>query len=115
MEEMRRACFEYLRLGGSMSAGPIALLGGLETNPLTLVSHFFSVAMFGVTRLMTPLPTPASLLKSANLLKGAVKIISPDRGGRGSCACSCRAGSGRSGGGSEKRKGERSRSVDLSF
>ena len=47
MEEMRRACFEYLRLGGSMSAGPIALLGGLETNPLTLVSHFFSVALFG--------------------------------------------------------------------
>jgi squalene monooxygenase len=35
-----------------MSAGPIALLGGLETNPLTLVLHFFAVAMFGVGRLM---------------------------------------------------------------
>ena len=45
MEEMRKACFEYLRLGGSMSAGPIALLGGLETNPLTLVSHFFGRAV----------------------------------------------------------------------
>jgi squalene monooxygenase len=83
MEEMRKACFEYLRLGGSMSAGPIALLGGLETNPLTLVSHFFSVALFGVTRLMTPLPTPARLFKSANLLKGAVKIISPIVWGEG--------------------------------
>ena len=83
MEEMRKACFEYLRLGGSMSAGPIALLGGLETNPLTLVSQFFSVALFGVTRLMTPLPTPARILKGANLLKGAVKIISPIVWGEG--------------------------------
>ena len=83
MEEMRRACFEYLRLGGSMSAGPIALLGGLETNPLTLVSHFFSVALFGVGRLMVPLPTPARLVKGANLLKGAVQIISPIVWGEG--------------------------------
>ena len=83
MEEMRRACFEYLRLGGSMSAGPIALLGGLETNPLTLVSHFFSVALFGVGRLMVPLPTPARIFKGANLLKGAVQIISPIVWGEG--------------------------------
>ena len=83
MEEMRRACFEYLRLGGAMADGPIALLGGLETNPLTLVAHFFSVAMFGVTRLMTPLPTPARVLKGANLLKGAVQIISPIVWGEG--------------------------------
>ena len=83
MEEMRRACFEYLRLGGSMSAGPIALLGGLETNPLTLVAHFFSVALFGVGRLMLPLPTPARIWKGVNLLKGAVKIIVPIVSGEG--------------------------------
>ena len=83
MEEMRRACFEYLRLGGSMSAGPIALLGGLETNPLTLVSHFFSVALFGVGRLMVPLPTPARMWKGVSLLKGAVKIIVPIVTGEG--------------------------------
>ena len=83
MEEMRRACFEYLRLGGSMSAGPIALLGGLETNPMTLVSHFFSVALFGVGRLMVPLPTPARMWKGLSLLKGAVKIIVPIVTGEG--------------------------------
>ena len=83
MEEMRRACFEYLRLGGSMSAGPIALLGGLETNPLTLVAHFFSVALFGVGRLMVPLPTPARIWKGVNLLKGAVTIIVPIVSGEG--------------------------------
>ena len=83
MEEMRRACFEYLRLGGSMSAGPIALLGGLETNPLTLVAHFFSVALFGVGLLMVPLPTPARIWKGVNLLKGAVTIIVPIVSGEG--------------------------------
>ena len=66
-----------------MSAGPIALLGGLETNPLTLVSHFFSVALFGVGRLMVPLPTPARLVKGANLLKGAVADHLAHRVGRG--------------------------------
>jgi squalene monooxygenase len=83
MEEMRKACFEYLRLGGSMSAGPIALLGGLETNPLTLVAHFFSVALFGVGRLMVPLPTPARVFKGFSLLKGAVTIITPIVWGEG--------------------------------
>jgi squalene monooxygenase len=66
-----------------MSAGPIALLGGLETNPLTLVSHFFSVAMFGVGRLMVPLPTPARMWKGISLLKGAVSIIVPIVAGEG--------------------------------
>jgi squalene monooxygenase len=83
MEEMRRACFEYLRLGGSMSSGPIALLGGLETNPLKLVAHFFSVALFGVGRLMVPLPTPGRIWKGCNLLAGAVKIIAPIAWGEG--------------------------------
>jgi squalene monooxygenase len=121
MEEMRKACFEYLKLGGSMyvlrasqirqhpvqarlrptvcsytrseiltlffhnlrSAGPIALLGGLETNPLTLVGHFFSVALFGVGRLMVPLPTPERIIKGLQLLKGAVTIITPIVWGEG--------------------------------
>ena len=63
MEEMRQACFEYLKLGGSYARGPIALLGGLDPNPLNLVSHFFSVALFGIGRLMVPLPTPERLFK----------------------------------------------------
>lgn len=28
MEEMRRACFDYLSLGGVFSEGPVALLSG---------------------------------------------------------------------------------------
>lgn len=57
MEEMRQACFDYLKSGGDRSAGPVALLSGLDPSPSNLVMHFFSVAMFGVGRLLSPLPS----------------------------------------------------------
>lgn len=56
-EEMRQACFEYLKLGGMYSAGPISLLSGLAPKPSLLVMHFFMVALYGVSRLMRPRPT----------------------------------------------------------
>ena len=56
-EEMRQACFDYLRLGGWYSAGPVSLLSGLNPRPSVLVMHFFAVAVFGVGRLLTPRPT----------------------------------------------------------
>ena len=56
-EEMRQACFDYLRLGGWYSAGPVSLLSGLNPRPSILVMHFFAVAVFGVGRLLTPRPT----------------------------------------------------------
>lgn len=49
-EEMRSACFDYLRLGGIYSAGPISLLSGLNPRPSVLVTHFFMVAVFGFGR-----------------------------------------------------------------
>ena len=42
-EEMRAACFDYLRLGGMFSAGPISLLSGINPRPSVLVMHFFMV------------------------------------------------------------------------
>jgi squalene monooxygenase len=56
-EEMRSACFDYLRLGGWYSAGPVSLLSGLNPRPSVLVMHFFAVAIFGVGRLLLPRPT----------------------------------------------------------
>lgn len=56
-EEMRQACFEYLKLGGIYSSGPISLLSGLAPKPSLLVMHFFMVALYGVSRLMRPRPT----------------------------------------------------------
>lgn len=60
-QEMRDACFDYLSLGGICSEGPIALLSGLNPRPMSLFFHFFSVAIYGVGRLLIPFPSPQKM------------------------------------------------------
>ncbi|CAI9764449.1 unnamed protein product [Fraxinus pennsylvanica] len=76
-KEMREACFDYLSLGGIFSNGPVSLLSGLNPRPLSLVLHFFAVAVFGVGRLFLPFPTPKRIWLGARLLSGASGIIFP--------------------------------------
>ncbi|MBA0760318.1 hypothetical protein Gotri_023070, partial [Gossypium trilobum] len=47
-KEMRQACFDYWSFGGIFSNGPISLLSGLNPPPISLVLHFFVVAIYGV-------------------------------------------------------------------
>ena len=68
MKEMRQACFDYLSLGGVFSSGPVALLSGLNPRPLSLVCHFFAVAVYGVGRLLLTFPFPKSLWIGARLI-----------------------------------------------
>ncbi|KAJ6839209.1 squalene monooxygenase-like [Iris pallida] len=75
--EMRQACFDYLSLGGVCSNGPVALLSGLNPRPLSLVAHFFAVAIYGVGRLLLPFPSPKRLWIGARLILGASGIIFP--------------------------------------
>ncbi|XXG56812.1 hypothetical protein AAC387_Pa03g4131 [Persea americana] len=77
MKEMRQACFDYLSLGGVFSTGPVALLSGLNPRPLSLVCHFFAVALYGVGRLLLPFPSPKRLWIGARLISGASNIIFP--------------------------------------
>ncbi|KAL3515416.1 hypothetical protein ACH5RR_022318 [Cinchona calisaya] len=76
-KEMRQACFDYLSLGGVFSSGPVALLSGLNPRPLSLVLHFFAVAVYGVGRLLIPFPSPKRMWLGARLLSGASGIIFP--------------------------------------
>ncbi|KAL8199569.1 hypothetical protein R6Q57_013137 [Mikania cordata] len=76
-QEMREACFDYLSLGGTFSNGPICLLSGLNPRPLSLVVHFFAVAIYGVGRLLLPFPSPKRLWIGARLISGASGIIFP--------------------------------------
>ncbi|KAJ6931865.1 hypothetical protein NC652_015142 [Populus alba x Populus x berolinensis] len=77
MKEMRQACFDYLSLGGVFSAGPVSLLSGLNPRPLSLVAHFFAVAIYGVGRLLLPFPSPKRVWIGARLISGASGIIFP--------------------------------------
>ncbi|KAG6516820.1 squalene monooxygenase SE1-like isoform X2 [Zingiber officinale] len=75
--EMRQACFDYLSLGGIYSSGPIALLSGLNPRPMSLVAHFFAVAVYGVGRLLLPFPSLKGLWIGARLISSASGIIFP--------------------------------------
>ncbi|KAL2505635.1 Squalene epoxidase 1 [Abeliophyllum distichum] len=75
--EMRQACFDYLSLGGVFSNGPVSLLSGLNPRPLSLVCHFFAVAIYGVGRLMLPFPSPRRIWIGARLISSASGIILP--------------------------------------
>lgn len=72
---MREACFDYLSLGGVFSAGPVSLLSGLNPRPLSLVLHFFAVAVYGVGRLCLPFPSPSRVWIGARLI--SVSTLSP--------------------------------------
>lgn len=67
-KEMREACFDYLSLGGVFSEGPVALLSGLNSSPLILLLHFFAVAIYGVSRLLLPFPSPKRMWIGARLI-----------------------------------------------
>lgn len=67
-KEMRQACFDYLSLGGVFSNGPVSLLSGLNPRPLSLVLHFFAVAIYGVGRLMLPFPSIKRMWMGARLI-----------------------------------------------
>ncbi|KAJ4716081.1 Squalene monooxygenase [Melia azedarach] len=76
-KEMRQACFDYLSLGGAFSSGPISILSGLNPQPLSLVLHFFAVAVYGVGRVLIPFPSPKRFWIGARLISGASGIIFP--------------------------------------
>jgi squalene monooxygenase len=74
-KEMRQACFDYLSLGGIFSTGPVALLSGLNPRPLSLVLHFFAVAIYGVGRLLLPFPSLNRVWIGARLISVRISIL----------------------------------------
>ncbi|KAL2655078.1 hypothetical protein AAZV13_04G045300 [Glycine max] len=69
---MRQACFDYLSLGGLFSEGPVSLLSGLNPRPLSLVLHFFAVAIYGVGRLLLPFPAPKRIWIGVRLISVSI-------------------------------------------
>lgn len=72
---MRQACFDYLSLGGLFSEGPVSLLSGLNPRLLSLVLHFFAVAIYGVGRLLLPFPSPKRIWTGVRLVTVSRNIL----------------------------------------
>ncbi|KAK8304210.1 hypothetical protein V6Z11_D04G204000 [Gossypium hirsutum] len=77
MENLQQTFLEYLRLGGVFSYGISAMFSGLCPRPLSLAFHFFSIALYGVGRLLLPFPSPKRLWDGAKLLWVASSILLP--------------------------------------
>lgn len=46
--QLQRACVGYFQLGGQCLEGPVGLLSGLSREVLTLIYHFYGVALYAV-------------------------------------------------------------------
>ncbi|KAL9344493.1 hypothetical protein Peur_062168 [Populus x canadensis] len=76
-KEMKEAFFNYLSLGGVFSEGLMALLSGLNPDPLSLVFHCFAMLAYAVGRLLLPFPTPKRMCIAAKLILVGSGIIFP--------------------------------------
>lgn len=78
--QLRKACFHYFKLGGECINGPIGLLSVLSPRPLTLIGHFFAVALYAIYfsfRSESWLTIPRALVKSGAILYRACAVMFP--------------------------------------
>ncbi|KAJ3340488.1 hypothetical protein HDU93_006956 [Gonapodya sp. JEL0774] len=47
LKTLRDATFSYFEVGGNCVAGPVSLLAGILKSPVSLLSHFLAVAVYG--------------------------------------------------------------------
>ncbi|OQS00634.1 squalene monooxygenase-like isoform X1 [Achlya hypogyna] len=76
-EDLRESCYQYLKLGGMFSSGPLGLLCALTPKPFVLATHFFMVAGYAASRVLGPVPTPGRLLHCYRVFHEACMIIMP--------------------------------------
>ncbi|WCJ18102.1 squalene epoxidase 2 [Euphorbia peplus] len=76
-KEMRQVCFDYVRVRGNGPDGIIALLSGLNPRPLSVVTQFVSIAVYGVSALLLPYPSPKRISTAAIFIQKALSIIFP--------------------------------------
>ncbi|XP_071374789.1 squalene monooxygenase isoform X2 [Centroberyx affinis] len=80
LHELRKACFQYFKLGGQCIAGPIGLLSVLTPKPMTLIGHFFAVALYAIYftfKAESWSTKPRALFKSGAILYRACTVMFP--------------------------------------
>ncbi|KAM3872805.1 squalene monooxygenase [Diretmus argenteus] len=80
LHELRKACFQYFKLGGECIAGPIGLLSVLSPKPMTLIGHFFAVALYAIYYNFKSEPwstKPRAIFKSGAILYRACTVMFP--------------------------------------
>ncbi|XP_054446453.1 squalene monooxygenase [Pteronotus mesoamericanus] len=80
LHQLRKACFLYFKLGGECIAGPVGLLSVLSPNPLTLIGHFFAVAIYAAYFCFKSEPwitKPRAIFSSGAVVYKACSVLFP--------------------------------------
>ncbi|KAB5532981.1 hypothetical protein PHYPO_G00126300 [Pangasianodon hypophthalmus] len=80
LHQLRRACFHYFERGGECVNGPVGLLSVLTPKPMTLIGHFFAVALYATYfsfKSESWLMKPRALVNSGTILYRACTIMCP--------------------------------------
>lgn len=76
-DDLKTACFEYLKRGGAYSEEPVSILSAISRDQSLLLRHFFAVAFYGIKGVMTTKQTGRRLKQSQRMLTDAVDIVAP--------------------------------------
>ncbi|KAJ3331361.1 Squalene epoxidase [Blyttiomyces sp. JEL0837] len=80
MKVLQQACFGYFKLGGICVSTPVSLLAGIIQSPMTLILHFFAVAIYGTWLLLLSEPfwmIPKNLVRSVIVIYTACVVVFP--------------------------------------
>ncbi|KAG2240200.1 hypothetical protein Bca52824_090961 [Brassica carinata] len=76
-EVMRQGCFDYLSSGGFRTSGLMALFGGMNPRPLSLIYHLLVITLSSIGQLLSPFPTPLRIWHSLRLFGWSLKMLVP--------------------------------------
>ncbi|XP_010454706.1 PREDICTED: squalene epoxidase 5 [Camelina sativa] len=76
-EAMRQGCYDYLCSGGFRTSGMMALLGGMNPRPLSLICHLCGITLSSIGHLLSPFPSPVRIWHSLRLFGLAMKMLVP--------------------------------------
>ncbi len=76
-QDLKEACFSYLKQGGLKASEPVSILSTLSRDKHMLQRHFFAVAFHGAGNILRAKSGKAKLKRSYRMIRDAVNIISP--------------------------------------
>ncbi|KAL1226163.1 Squalene epoxidase 5 [Cardamine amara subsp. amara] len=76
-EAMRQGSYDYLSSGGFRTSGMMALLGGMNPRPLSLMYHLFAMTLSVIGHLLFPFPSPLRIWHSLRLFGLSIKMLVP--------------------------------------
>ncbi|CAH2044276.1 unnamed protein product [Thlaspi arvense] len=77
-EAMRQGFFDYLRCGSVFRKSEMmALLGGMDPRPLSLIRQLFAMTLSSVYHLLSPFPFPLRIWHSLKLFVLALRMLGP--------------------------------------